>query len=139
MPKGKPNPPMNEKDFCSLLLRSGDCLLWQGALTTDGYGRFWHKGVEHSAHVWAYEHWIGPVPLGLELDHLCRNRACCEPTHLEAVTHRVNCQRGRGSIPACPRGHPYDAENTYYSPRGGRFCRACNRAAAKRLRERRKL
>lgn len=76
------------------ILENG-CWLWTGA-KSDGYGSF---GLEASsvtigAHVWAYNYCIGLVPTGLELDHLCRNRACVNPQHLEPVTHQVNIQRG---------------------------------------------
>lgn len=90
------------------------------------------------AHKWAYESIVGPVPEGMELDHLCRNRACVNPAHLEAVSRRVNQLRGL-SISAknarkthCVHGHPLTGENVY-EWRGSRYCRAC-RAAARELR-----
>lgn len=78
----------------------------------------------------AYESATGPIPDGLVIDHLCRNRWCCEPAHLEAVTHRENILRGTGASarnaakPRCPRGHEYTVKGD-----GSRYCRTCRRAA----------
>ena len=79
------------------------CWLWAGAIqASNGYGRF---GVGRAtdgvcfAHRWAYEFFLGPIPAGLEIDHLCRVRACVNPLHLQPVTHAENRARGRG--------HPY--------------------------------
>lgn len=90
---------------------SRTCWLWVGALA-QGYGRFWFKGRTRQAHVVAYEHCIGPVPAGCELDHLCRVRRCVNPRHVEPVPHRVNVLRGEGWSAAqakrsmCVEGHP---------------------------------
>jgi hypothetical protein len=90
-----------------------------------------------SAHRVVYEALVGPVPEGLDLDHLCRNRACVNPTHLEPVTRQVNLLRGL-TIPAahaakthCPQGHAYDEANTHVY-RGMRLCRACDREKHRR-------
>jgi len=107
------------------------CWLWRGKVHRSGYGVF---SVGHArsqfAHRWIYQHERGPVPAGLELDHLCRVRHCVNPAHLEAVTRRENLLRGQ-TIPAahaaktrCPQGHPYDEGNTYRF-RGSRQCRTC--------------
>jgi hypothetical protein len=78
-------------------------------------------------HRWSYSFLRAEIPEGLELDHLCRNRVCVNPWHLEPVTRRVNMRRGPGSIEACKHGHEYTPENTYLRPdRGTRQCRTCS-------------
>jgi len=108
------------------------CILWVGARRWDGYGRL--NGQQ--AHIVAWLRERGPVPDGLELDHLCRNRACVNVQHLEAVTHRVNALRGEGP-PAmnarktkCKNGHAFTPENTRIVSKGvhhGRRCIACEK------------
>ena len=114
------------------------CYVWMGGTGQGGYGAFWigrkatktHRKVK--AHRVAYELLLGPIPEGLEIDHLCRNRVCVNPTHLEAVTHQLNVLRGQGraAINAqrtyCTQGHPYDLINTEIYD-GRRYCRACRR------------
>jgi hypothetical protein len=109
----------------------GDCLLWTGSKTRNGYGVFGYAhGKKAMAHRFAYERLIEPIPDGLQLDHLCRNRACVNPHHLEPVTQKVNLLRGIGFAGVnarkthCPRGHEYTPENTK-SFSGWRQCRAC--------------
>jgi hypothetical protein len=86
-------------------------------------------------HTIAYELLIGPVPDGLELDHLCRIRHCVNPAHLEAVPHRVNVLRGTSPIAIsaqkthCLHGHPFEGDNLEIRSDGGRRCRTCNRAS----------
>jgi hypothetical protein len=111
-----------------------------------GYGYFnIRAGLNNfPAHRVAYQEFVGPIPDGYVIDHLCRNPPCCNPAHLEAVPFRVNLRRGlhgremRGTVTHCPSGHPYDERNTYISPKGLRNCRKCNTAATVRYKARRK-
>lgn len=90
------------------------CILPDVNLTEDGYTRLWADGGVRRGHILAYETVKGKVPPGLEIDHLCRNRGCINPHHLEAVTHRENLLRGdtlaarNAAKTVCPRGHSLD-------------------------------
>ena len=78
------------------------------------------------AHVVAFELTNGPVPAGLEVDHLCGNRACVNPAHLEAVSHGENCRRAKAKRTTCRNGHPYTAETLIIDrTSGARRCRIC--------------
>lgn len=111
------------------------CWIWMGAIRDNGYGQTSFHGHHETAHRATYEAFVGPVPEGLELDHLCRVRCCVNPDHLEPVTHSENVRRGlttmrareRKAAVVCPAGHAYDTENTYVTPDGARRCRACQK------------
>jgi len=126
--------------FWSQVSKTNGCWTWQGAKSGNGYGTFKIGQVTVSVHRYAYEQVVGLIPVGLEIDHLCRNLICVRPDHMEAVTHRENVQRGlAGKInnhesrkTHCSRGHPYDLFNTYMNPKGERECRPC-RGIRKRL------
>lgn len=112
------------------------CWEWLLSLTSSGYGAYRRT----TAHQAAYRAWIGEVPEGLELDHLCRNRKCCNPAHLEVVTHLENMRRGAMSLRThCPRGHPYDISRTVRRSNGythqTRLCSQCDRETMARYRE----
>lgn len=117
------------------------CWLWTAAVGGGGYGYLWAHGRVARAHRVAYELHVGPIPEGLDLDHLCRNRLCVNPEHLEPVTRSENLRRGLhggGPIPKaeCKRGHPFDAENTRITSTGKRRCRACHRLDKAKARSR---
>ena len=115
----------------------GECWLWEGSIDSKGYGRFEFQNKNKLAHKYAYETVYGLVPPELELDHLCRNRWCVNPQHLEAVTHNKNCSRGLVKANGdhnrekayCVRGHAYNLDNTRLY-KGSRYCRACSRIAS---------
>jgi len=114
------------------------CVEWTGTVARDGYGsavvgiKANGQAILRVAHVVVWQMWRGPVPDGLELDHLCRNRRCVNPVHLEPVTPIVNMRRGVSPFALnarkthCKRGHEFTAESTYLTPDGrGRQCRVC--------------
>jgi len=79
----------------NIIVDANGCWVWQGNSTQDGYGRMsFRQDGESYTHRFSYQAHKGPIPDGKEIDHLCRNRTCCNPDHLEAVTHRENTQRG---------------------------------------------
>ena len=120
------------------------CWEWMAARSRSGYGVFWLDGKLRYAHRVSYESINGSIPDGLQLDHLCRNRACVNPDHLEPVSNRENAIRGlTGSASGarqrakthCPQGHLYDEKNTCQKLDGRRACRTCGRLAQRRRSE----
>lgn len=106
------------------------CWVWTGARVSAGYGSLGVGKKTVSAHRFMYTALVGPIPEGLHLDHLCRNRACCNPEHLEPVTSRENTLRGETLAAACaakthcPKGHEYTPDNVLRAGRK-RICREC--------------
>lgn len=119
---------------------TNSCWLWTGTKTDAGYG-YLIVGKRVRAHRFSWELAGNEIPDELELDHLCRVRACVNPAHLEPVTRRENQLRGntfarkRAEQTACIHGHPFDAANTYIAKNGTRHCRTCAREGARRRRE----
>lgn len=134
--------PILDRLLCKCEETDTGCWEFTGARTVNGYGRIGLPGADTGwalAHRVAYEEFIADIPPGLDLDHLCRNRACCNPWHLEPVTRSVNLRRSpimgrKDYVTHCPEGHPYDEENTYRNPQGRRACRKCWSAEFRRLR-----
>lgn len=126
------------------------CWDWQGSKGSCGYGQFVldgrrdRKRVRIAPYRFIWEHFNGPMDEGLEPDHLCNRRVCCNPEHIEPVTHAENQRRsyergrkrpgvdyvtGKQRGTHCPHGHEYTTENIYTTPKGTIYCRECNRAA----------
>lgn len=153
---GKPLAPLKETRqsapvrFFTKVAQRGDCWVWTGAKTPCNYGNFGDQGKTWRAHRWSYEYMVGPIPDGLQLDHLCRNRLCVNPAHLDPVPSVVNNNR----VPdenrnqpweRCSRGHLLDEANTYVAPKAysdrtniNRTCKTCRSEAQRRHRERKK-
>lgn len=124
----------DEERFWSKVDASGVCWEWTGSLHPRGYGYFTAKGKKGwRVHRYAWTNLVGPIPEGMTLDHLCRNKRCVNPDHMEITTPAENNLRG-GSMSAlnarkthCKRGHEFTPENTerQYNKNGGRRCRTC--------------
>lgn len=106
------------------------CWLWTGGLSRSGYG-YTYTARRHNmecAHRVVYKLLRGPIPDGLQIDHLCRMRCCVNPEHMECVTGPVNTRRGGNALKTvCKRGHLLSGENLFFSS-GTRQCRICSRA-----------
>ncbi len=132
-----PRPTEEERFWRRVRIRDDGCWEWTASRSKDGYGQFYRDGnLRIYAHVYSYTHYVGPVPDGHELDHKCRFRACCNPIHLEPVTHRVNCLRGESPFAKkarqthCKNGHEFTRDNTIVTIKRGnptRECLACSR------------
>lgn len=132
-----------------------ECWVWTAHRMPSGYGQMnIGGGRKVYAHRMAYELVVGPIPEGLVTDHLCRNRACVNPAHLEPVTQKVNHERGEAHVHVhrwqegsaalkrnkthCKHGHVFDEANTFRPLGGGRVCRACQANYQRKLRARRR-
>lgn len=123
---------MNASDrarFEAKFEKSEGCWIWRAGISVYGYGWFRPHGLMEccNAHRVAFELYVGPIPKGKELDHLCRNRACVNPAHLEPVARIENIRRGFSSRfgNKCGRGHKRTAQNTFVAASGKRQCKEC--------------
>lgn len=130
------SPPRVTCDAVPCPLLGTDCHQFRGLKSSKGYGHVFFDGRFISVHRLCWEREVGPIPPGLVIDHVCRNRACCNVDHLRVVTSKVNSTENViGSAPQvmaarthCPKGHAYDDVNTLRTKSNRRVCRECNRA-----------
>jgi hypothetical protein len=144
MTKAKPKLPRGVIFWSKVELGTnpGDCWLWIGAKSPEGYGRF---GKHDYAHRVSYESIVGPIPESLVVDHLCRTRLCVNPAHMEVVTQKENILRGTGYSARharkthCAQGHEFTPENIYrVKGRNSRICKKCCYASNARQMAKRK-
>ena len=120
--------PLEQRFWARVSIDPSGCWLWTGSVSNTGYGQLGKqadgKNIVRNVHRISYEINVGPIPQGLQLDHLCCNKLCVRPDHLEAVSARENSRRALVK-PRCTRGHLFTRETTYIRPNGRRMCRIC--------------
>ena len=131
-------PPALDRWWQRVDKQDGGCWEWTGVRFSNGYGRFREPITRRQqlAHRWGYQQLVGPVDPDLDLDHLCRNKGCVNPDHLEPVTHAENVRRWQVTrvVPThCHKGHEYTAENSvYFGSPPRRRCVKCREIVAAR-------
>lgn len=124
-----------EERFMRYVLKAdGGCWEWIGSLQKNGYSTLHVEGKTLRGHRVSYELFIGKIPDGLHIDHLCRNRKCVNPEHLEAVTSVENTRRAMRT--RCVNGHEFTEDNIYWWTDGKRYCKTCRRNRNREYQER---
>lgn len=122
----------------------GGCWEWTRPVNSWGYGQTTANGKRKAIHRLVYELFFGELPEfngdgdSIVIDHICRNKICVNPMHLQAITHTENAVLGRLRNTHCPHGHAFEGENLRITPQGWRKCRTCERSDNQRSRDRRK-
>ena len=130
------NPMISKDEFESNFKKSNNCWKWVGRQYVTGYGRYWQNQISYLAHRVSYELYKGNLEKNKVIDHLCRNKLCVNPDHLEQVTISENVMRGEGITAkksrssSCPNGHPYP--NIPKIVNGWRLCKICLRINEKK-------
>lgn len=121
-----------EQRFFAKVIKTPKCWAWIGAKGSNGYGQMQMGPRKQQAHRIAYELFVGPIPEGLTIDHICRFKDCVNPSHLRTMTMLENVMDGcvNAKKDHCPQGHKYDEANTIHY-RTFRYCRECKRAKDK--------
>lgn len=126
--------------WANVTVDGNGCWIWTACRVPTNYGQVTRhiNGVrkKFGTHRYTYERLVGPIPEGLQLDHLCRVRPCCNPAHLEPVTGPENSRRAAIARTHCPEGHPYSGPNLYLDPNSRRKCRTCTKGYRQAARER---
>lgn len=118
--------------------------LWRAAVNEKGYGTWRLRGATTLVHRFSYEHFVGKIPNGLQIDHLCRTPSCVNPDHLEPVTHDENQRRGKNGVlrvekVECKHGHSLSGDNLYVFKDGSRGCKECRRRASREYERRKRI
>lgn len=133
----RPAAPLEDRISANVVSTPFGCWQWSARRDRDGYGVIKVSGAPKAAHRVAYATFTGALDPAMQLDHLCHNRACVNPDHLEPVTTQVNTARGvKPNRGACPNGHPRSSDNVYTTPQGHKTCRPCRLAADNRYKAR---
>ena len=136
------HPRFGEMAWFHKWLVMGDCWESRGRAVTDGYSQVQINGKTKRLHRAMWELLVGPIPDGMTIDHICRNRGCCNPDHLRVMTQKENNESSPAyratrskkdwSVTHCDKGHEWSDESTYVASNGHRFCRTCNRDSKRR-------
>lgn len=108
------------------------CWIWEKGFTNSGYAKATVNYKTVLVHRFMYENLVGPIPEGMQLDHLCRDKRCINPDHLEPVTLQENMNRRNSYVIECKHGHSLTRDNLYITPDGRRQCKTCRREAVAR-------